>query len=469
MILIKNCSWIYTLDPNNTVHKSADLLIEGNKIKSIGKKVLLPVKHTIDGSGKLLMPGLVNTHHHLYQTLTRCVPRVQDMELFEWLVNLYEIWRELTPEAVYWSTLLGLGELMLTGCTLTTDMLYLFPRAVTDLLIDEQFKASEKIGMRFIPCRGSMSCGRSKDGLPPDDVVQDEDVILADMERLIERYHDPKPFAMKRIALGPCSPFSVSPDLMKDTAGLARNFGIKLHTHLAETKTEEEYCEEKFNMRPFELMKSVGWAGSDCWFAHSIFVNEKEIKQMGKMGVGVAHCPVSNLRLGSGIAPVPEMLEAGISVGLAVDGSASNDSSDMLGEVRTCLLIHRYRTGTGSMTVDDVMYLATLGGAEILGFPETGSLEEGKAADMIMIDMNQLAYAGALHDPLAAVVMAGASHIVDTNIINGEVVVKDGRLAKFDQDEIIKNANRISKEMVARAEKNTGIEFLKKPVLIAGG
>lgn len=467
-LLVKNCSWVYTLDPENRVYESVNILIEGNRIKAIGPGVGEGTEEVIDGGGKLAIPGMVNTHHHLYQTLTRCVPRVQDSELFEWLVNLYEIWRELTPEAVYWSTLLGLGELLLTGCTLTTDMYYVFPSKTTGELLDEQFKAAGEIGMRFIPCRGSMSCGHSKGGLPPDDVVQDDNVILADMERLIKKYHDPSPMSMTRLALGPCSPFSVTPQLMKDTAQLARKHGLRIHTHLAETKDEEKYCAEKFGMRPFELMESVGWVGRDVWFAHSIYVNEREIRRMGETGTGVAHCPVSNLRLGSGIAPVPEMLAASVPVGLAVDGSASNDSSDMLGEVRTCLLAHRYRTGTSSMTVETAMRIATQGGADVLGFPEAGVIQEGKAADLILIDMNQLPYAGALHDPLAAIVLAGASHVVDTNIVNGRVVVKNGRLALVDQDEIIRNANRISREMVERAEKRTGIEFLKKPALIAG-
>lgn len=465
--LIKNCRWITTLDPNNTILENCHILIKDNVIEQMGKELPEQADIVLDGAGKLAIPGMINTHHHLYQTLTRCIPIVQDAELFEWLTNLYEIWRELTPEAVYWSTLLGLGELMLTGCTTTTDMFYVFPEKTEGELIDQQFNAAERIGMRFIPCRGSMSCGRSKGGLPPDDVVQIDDKILSDSERLIKKYHDPKPFAMKKLALGPCSPFSVTPDLMKETAALARKYGVKLHTHLAETKDEEAYCKEKFNMRPFELMESIDWVGEDVWFAHSIYVNNEEIRRMGKTKTGVAHCPVSNLRLGSGIAPVPEMLEAGVPVSFAVDGSASNDSSDMLGEVRTGLLVHRYRSGARSMSVEEVMRIAAQGGAKVLGFPETGSLEPGKAADIVLIDMNQLPYAGALHDPLAAIVLAGSSHIVDTNIINGEVVVQNGRLTKISQEEIVDNANRIASEMVDRASKRTGINFLKKPVLIA--
>jgi len=466
--LLRNCSWIATLDPKNTIYKNTNILIEDNKIKFIGDEIPRDVDETIDGSGKLVIPGLVNTHHHLYQTLTRCVPRVQDAELFEWLTNLYEIWRELTPEAVYWSTLLGLGELMLTGCTTTTDMYYVFPEKTTGKLIDQQFKASEEIGMRFIPCRGSMSCGRSKGGLPPDDVVQDDEVILEDSERLIKKYHDPEPFAMKRIALGPCSPFSVTPELMKKTSALARKYNVRIHTHLAETKDEEKYCAETFNMRPFELMESIGWVGEDVWFAHSIYVNNEEIRRMGKTGTGVAHCPVSNLRLGSGIAPIPEMLEAGVHVGFALDGSASNDSSDMIGEVRIGILAHRYRSGACSMTTEDAIRIATQGGAKVLGFDEIGTLEPGKAADIVMINMMTIPYAGALHDPLGAIVLAGANHIVDTTIINGEVVVKNGRLTRVSEKAIIKNANRIAAEMVSGAQERTGINFLEKPTLIAG-
>jgi 8-oxoguanine deaminase len=356
----------------------------------------------------------------------------------------------------------------MTGCTTTTDMHYLFPQNTSGDLIDEQFKASNDIGMRFIPCRGSMSCGRSKGGLPPDDVVQNEDTILADSERLIKKYHDDSPLAMTRIALGPCSPFSVTPELMKKTAELARKYKVRLHTHLAETKDEEQYCMEKFNKRPFEMMEELNWVGDDVWFAHSIFVNDKEIERMGKTGTGVGHCPVSNLRLGSGIAPVFEMLEKGVPVGIAVDGSASNDSSDMLGEARTCLLIHRYRSGSKSMSVEDTFRIATQGGARVLGFDSIGALEIGKAADLFMVNLNTIPYTGALHDPLAAVILAGANHLVDTTIINGEVVVKDGKLVKVNQDEIIRNAGRISAEMVERAEKRTGINFLQKPTLIAG-
>lgn len=466
-ILVKNCSWIYTLDGENKIYTNNDVLIEQNVIKLIGSNLNTTADEVIDGAGKLMIPGMVNTHHHLYQTLTRAVPRVQDFELFDWLTGLYEIWRELTPEAVYWSTLLGLGELMLTGCTLSTDMYYVFPKLTTGELIDQQYKAAEEIGMRFIPCRGSMSCGRSDGGLPPDDVVQDPDTILADMERLIKKYHDPSPLSMRRIALGPCSPFSVTPELMKNTAELARKYKVRLHTHVAETKDEEKYCKEKFNMRPVELMESIGWLGEDCWYAHSIYVNEAEIKKMGKTKTGVAHCPVSNLRLGSGIAPVPEMLKAGVPVSLAVDGSASNDSSDMLGEVRTCLLVHRYRSGAQAMTVEDVIRIATQGGADVLGFPEVGVIEPGKAADVVLYDMMQLPYAGGLHDPLGALVLCGASHIADTVIINGKVTVRNGRLATVSQDEIIKNTNRIASEMIERAHKRTGIDFLKKPVYIS--
>jgi cytosine/adenosine deaminase-related metal-dependent hydrolase len=464
--LLKNCSWIVTLDEKSTIHKNTDILIEDNKIKEIGSNLRYEADE-YDCAGKLAMPGMVNTHHHLYQTLTRCVPRVQDAELFEWLTNLYEIWRELTPEAVYWSTLLGLGELALTGCTTSTDMLYLFPKQTSGELIDQQFKASKELGMRFVPCRGSMSCGRSEGGLPPDDVVQDPDTIHADSERLIKKYHDKDPFAMTRLALGPCSPFSVSPQLMKETAQLARKHGVRLHTHLAETKDEEKYCAEKFNMRPFELMESIDWVGKDVWFAHSIYVHDREIRRMGETGTGVAHCPVSNLRLGSGIAPVPEMLAAGVPVSFAVDGSASNDSSDMLGEIRTGLLVHRYRSGTTSMTAEETLRIACQGGAKVLGYDTIGTLAPGMAADIVLINMHQMPYAGALHDPMAAVVLAGANHIVDATIINGEVVVWQGHLTKVEESEIIFNTNRIASEMVERAKKRTGIDFLSKPTLMA--
>ncbi|MCD4784939.1 MAG: 8-oxoguanine deaminase [Candidatus Eremiobacteraeota bacterium] len=466
--LLKKCSWIATMNPDGMIYNNYDLLIEGNMIKSIQKDCREKVDEIIEGSGKLVIPGLVNTHHHLFQSLTRCVPRVENAGLLEWVMNLCEIWRELTPEAIYTSTLLGLGELMLTGCTTTTDMLYMYPKNTdSSHFIDQQFKAAGDIGMRFMPCRGSLSCGVSDGAIPPDDIVQDEETILEDCERLIEKYHDPSPFAMTRMAIAPSSFFCTTPRFMKRSARSARKYGVRLHTHLAETSDEEEFCREKHGVRPFELMESIDWLGEDVWFAHCVHLNGREIRKMAETGTGMSHCPSSNMRLGSGIAPIPEMLNDGVNVSLGVDGAASNDTSDMIGEMRTGLLLHRVNTGPDSLDTREIIRMATTGGAKVLGFDSVGSLEPGKAADVVMINMNQLPYAGALHDPLAAIVLCGASHIVDTTIINGEVTVRQGKLTKICEEDIVKNANRIAGEMMERAIKRTGINFLEKPMLIA--
>lgn len=462
-LLIKDADFVATLDKDNNIFEETSIYIEGNKIKDIGRDLNYPADKVIEGQGKIALPGFVNTHHHLYQTLTRNVPIVQDAKLFDWLVNLYEIWRELTPDAVYTSTLVGLGELLLTGCTLSTDMFYVFPKDAPPDLFDQQIRAAKSIGIRFHPCRGSMSRGCSEGGLPPDDVVQTEEEILADCQRVIEAYHDPSPLAMTRIALGPCSPFSVTTELMQKTIKLARKLGVRCHTHLAETLDEDNYCLDMYGKRPFDYIESVGWLGEDVWFAHCVHLNESEIKRMAKTATGMAHCPVSNLRLGSGIAPVPAMLKAGVPVGLAVDGSASNDSSDMLGELRQALLVHRYSSGVDSITALDVLKMAAQGGAKVLGWQdEVGILENGRAADIILIDLQRLGFAGSIHDPLAAVIFAGDSHIVDTSIVNGEVVVKGGRLVKVNEDQLIEEANQVAVRMVERAAKRTGINFLQK-------
>jgi 8-oxoguanine deaminase len=452
-ILIRQAAYVATLDAQHTVLEDCDIFIDGREISAIGPDLDRTAAKIINASGMIVLPGLINTHHHLYQVLTRCVPEVEGAPLFEWLTRLYEIWRELTPEAIYVSTLAGLGELLLTGCTTTTDQLYLFPRAASRELIDEEIRAAREIGVRFHPCRGSMSLGKSAGGLPPDDVVQEERVILEDSERLVRQYHDSGKFSMCRIALSPCSPFSITESLMKETAALARTLGVRLHTHLAETLDEERYCRERYGCRPFDFIERCGWLGEEVWFAHCVHVNEGEIERMAATGTGVAHCPTSNMRLGSGVAPVPGMLERGVPVGLAVDGSASNDSSDMLGEVRNCLLANRVRWGASSMSAAKALELATCGGARVFGRNDIGSLEVGKAADLILIDLQRLGYAGAMHDPVAAVVLCGDSHIVHTSIINGEVVVANGKLTRLEEAELIENANRIAAEMIARAKR----------------
>lgn len=464
-IAIQNAHLVATFNDRMDELKGVDILIQDAKVVDIGTNLQIEAfqpDEVIHADKYLVLPGLVNTHHHLYQTLTRCIPRVQSSPLFSWLVNLYEIWRELTPEAVYWSSLLGFAELIRTGCTTTTDQHYLFPRHTSSELIDVQIESARKIGIRFHPGRGSMSRGKSKGGLPPDDVVQSEDEILADSERLIKRYHDPDEFSMCRIVLSPCSPFSITEELLRETAELARRHkNVRLHTHIAETLDEDQYCLEVYGKRPVEYMESVGWLAEDVWFAHCVHVNEEEIQKFARTGVGVAHCPTSNMLLGSGIAPIPEMLKAGVSVGLAVDGSASNDSSNMILEVRQCMLLHRVHKGASAMSARQALWLATRGGAAVLGRNDIGSLEPGKAADLVLINLERLDYAGALSDPVAAVVYCGDSFIVDTVIINGVIVLKEGHLVNVNEVEIAKKTNAISRTMLNNATYRTGINFLE--------
>jgi len=451
------------LDDHRSEWTGADIFIEGNRIARIGKNIRAPKAHrTIDGRGKVALPGFVNTHHHLYQTFQRNVPYIQNAELFDWLIALYEIWREVTPEIVHTSALVGMGELLLTGCTTTTDHFYVFPKKVRPDLLDEEIRAAAEIGIRFLATRGSMSRGRSQGGLPPDDVVQSESDILKDCERVISRYHDPSPDAMCRVALAPCSPFSVTSRLLKDSAVLARKKGVRLHTHLAETKDEEAFCLKTHRKRPFDYMESVDWVGPDVWYAHAIYLNDAEIRRMARSRTGVAHCPCSNQRLGSGIAPVPAMLAAGVPVGLGVDGSASNDSSDMLGELRGALLLHRVMGGAAAITTDQVLRMATRGGAEVLGFPDIGVLGPGRLADVVLWDMDRLGYAGALHDPVAALLYSGDSHIADTVIVNGKIVVDKGRLTTVREPRLIDRANRLAADQIRRAARRTKIHYAER-------
>ncbi len=449
MILLKDIRALYT---GTGEESGADVLIDGNRIKSIGGDIETPGSgHTevIDCSTCVVLPGLVNAHHHFYQTLQRCIPAVQNEPLFKWLTVLYEIWKHLDEDAVHWSTLVACGELLKTGCTTSTDQFYVFPRGTSGEFIDVEIEAASTIGMRFQPTRGSMSLGKSQGGLPPDEVVQTEDDILADCERLIEKYHDPEFGAMVRIALGPCSPFSVTKDLLVKTRDLADRTGALLHTHIAETEDEEKYCLEAYGMRPVELMEDCGWLGGDVWYAHGIHFNDRELDVLRKSGTGICHCPTSNMRLGSGVARVPEMIEMGIRVGLGVDGSASNDSSDMLSELRNCFLLHRLVGGGGAITARQVIDIATRGGASLLGRDDIGTIAKGKAADIIGIDISDISHAGALHDYIASIVICGGSHTVDFSIVNGKVVVRDGRLTQVDEAEVVRKGNEAAERMIS--------------------
>ena len=450
MILLKNICALYT---GTDEQSGVDILIDGSTISEIGRALVVPEGQerveTIDCSACVVLPGLVNTHHHFYQTLQRCIPAVQDEPLFKWLTTLYEIWKNLDDDAVHWSTLVACGELLKTGCTTSTDQFYVFPRGTGGRFIDVEIGAASAVGMRFQPTRGSMSLGRSQGGLPPDEVVQTEAEILEDCERLIEKYHDPEFGAMVRIALGPCSPFSVTRDLLVKTRELADRTGVLLHTHIAETVDEEEYCLETYGMRPVELMESCGWLGNDVWYAHGIHFNDEELQILKDTGTGICHCPTSNMRLGSGAARVPEMIRMGIRVGLGVDGSASNDSSDMLAELRNCFLLHRLVGGGGAITARQVLDLATSGGASILGRDDIGTIAEGKAADVIGINIGDISHAGALHDYIASIVICGGTHTVDFSIVNGVVVVREGRLTLVDEAEIVRKSNQAAGRMVS--------------------
>ena len=447
-ILIKNVKEIVTMDSERTRLKGYSLLVKDNKISKIAGDIKFPTEEIIDGSDYFLYPGLINTHHHFYQTLTRNIPQVQNVELFNWLKYLYPIWSRLTPEAVYYSSLVAMGELLKTGCTTAVDQFYVFPKSQPKELVDEEFRAAQEIGIRFHGSRGSMSLSEKDGGLPPDSVVQTEEEILADSQRVIEKFHDYKPFAMQRVVLAPCSPFSVTENLLKESIKLARNYKVGSHTHLAETKDEDEFCQETFGSRPLEYMKRVGWLGDDVWFAHCVHLNDKEINLLAETGTGVAHCPVSNQKLASGTANIPYMLKKKVPVGLAVDGSASNDSSNMIAELKAAFLMHRLIYGISGVSAEEVLAMATNGGRDVLNQPEIGSIEEGKAADMFLINTKRLGFAGGLSDSVSALVTSGDSQIVDITIVNGKIVVRDGRLVNIDEDRVAKKANKISQKMI---------------------
>ncbi|MDF2519671.1 MAG: 8-oxoguanine deaminase [Clostridia bacterium] len=445
-ILLKNISTAVTFDNKDRIYQDIDILVVDNQIIAIGKDIKAEEStEKVDCSGCVVLPGFVNTHHHLYQTLFRGIKEVQEKPLFPWLTGLYEFWKHITPEAVYYGAMLGFSELLRTGCTTTTDHHYLFPKNTGVNLIDEQLRAASEIGIRFHATRGSMSLGRSGGGLPPDSVVQKEDEILKDSERLINKYHDNKKFAMQRIALAPCSPFSVSKSLMVQSRDLARKKGVMLHTHLAETLDEEKFCVEKYGKRPVELMESIGWIGSDVWFAHAIHLNDREIKVL--RGSGVAHCPSSNMKLSSGICPTSELVKQGVKVGIAVDGSASNDGSNMWEEVRRAYLLNHLKYGTEGLSAYQVLRMATRGGAEVLGRDDIGVLEKGKAADIAVFDLKDIAYAGC-HDPLVALVTCGNTSVTKLTMVNGKVAARNGELMTINNESIRTEAHKIASGIV---------------------
>jgi len=447
-ILLRDCFFI---QPSSRAEglRGVDLLVQGGTVARIGRGIAAPKgARVIDCSHHVVVPGFVNTHHHFFQTLTRNLPAVQNAKLFDWLVYLYEIWKKIDGEAVYWSSVLAMGELLKTGCTCSTDHLYLYPRGVHDDFPGLQFKAAEKLGMRFSPSRGSMSLSRKDGGLPPDTVVQDEDTILADSERAISAYHDASPRSMRKVVLAPCSPFSVSENLMLQSARLARKHGVRLHTHLAETADEEEYCLSRYNVRPVQLMERCEFIGPDVFYAHGIFFNDEELGILHRHGAHIAHCPTSNMRLGSGFCRVRDMRDLGIPVSLGVDGSASNDSSDFLGELRHALLLQRVWKGSDALGARDVLDMATEGGARALGFEGIGRIEEGYAADLAVFDVGRMEYCGSLSDPFAALLFAGYDHGTAYTICNGRLVVDGGRLTGVDEEELVREANGIAARLL---------------------
>lgn len=445
--LIRNAHLVATMDSQGREIADGAVLVRDGVISAVGPTCSLPdqADQVINATDHLVMPGLVNTHHHLFQSLTRALPSVQNAKLFSWLRGLYPIWRHITPEMIYASGKLALAELLLSGCTTVADHLYLYPRGCR---IDDEIRAAQELGVRFHPTRGSMSVGESQGGLPPDEVVEDEETILRDTRRAIESFHQPERYGMCRLAVAPCAPFNVSEDLMRESARLARSYGVRLHTHIAETLDEEAYTLRRVGMRPIPYMQTLDWLGPDVWWAHVVWPNEDEIALLAQTGTGVAHCPSSNMRLGSGIAPIREYLAAGVQVGLAVDGSASNDSGHLFAEARMALLLQRVTKGADALTARQALQLATVGGANILGRDDIGVLAPGMAADLIGIDLNQVGFAGAQADPLAATLFCDPPSVA-WSMINGRLVVQDGQLVTADVPSLVQQHNTLSRQLLA--------------------
>ncbi len=450
-LLIRNARLVVTMDAQRREIADGAVLVRDHVIEAVGASRDLPATadEVIDARDQVVIPGLVNTHHHMYQTLTRVVRPAQDCELFDWLRTLYPIWAGLTPEMAHVSMQTAMAELLLSGCTTSSDHLYIFPNGVR---LDDCFDAAAEIGMRFHGARGSMSVGQSQGGLPPDRVVEAEPAILADTQRLIERWHDPARHAMRRVVVAPCSPFSVSRELMRDSALLAREHGVSLHTHLAENDNDIAYTREKFNCTPAQYAEQLGWLGRDVWCAHCVKLDAEGIALFARSGTGVAHCPGSNMRLASGIAPIRAMRDAGVPVSIAVDGSASNDSGHMLGEARLALLLQRVAygpvKGPSAMTAREVLEIATLGGAQVLGRDDIGALAPGMSADIVTVPLDEIGLAGAHHDPLAALFFCHVPR-VRHSIVNGRVVVRDGQLTTLDLPLLIERHNRLADRLAA--------------------
>lgn len=456
-LIALNADVLVTMDAQRREIRDGALVADGPAVQWVGATADLPPQYrrmvddgtaqVLDMRGRVVMPGLVNTHHHMYQSLTRAVPAAQDAELFSWLTNLYMLWSHLTPEMIHVSTQTAMAELMLSGCTTTSDHLYLYPNGAR---LDDSIAAAQQMGMRFHAARGSMSLGRSKGGLPPDAVVEEEEAILRDSLRLIQQYHDSARHSMLRVVLAPCSPFSVTRELMRESAVLARAHGVSLHTHLAENDNDVAFSREKFGLTPAQYAESLGWVGPDVWHAHCVKLDAESIALFARTGTGVAHCPCSNMRLASGIAPVRTMRDAGVPVGLGVDGSASNDGAHMLGEARQALLLQRVGHGPAAMGAREALEIATLGGARVLGRDDIGALAPGMSADFVAFDMAGVGYAGAGHDPVAALVFCTPTD-VSTSVINGRVVVRDGLLLTADLPRVLTRHRELARTLFERA------------------
>jgi 8-oxoguanine deaminase len=444
-LLVKNIHTLVTMDAGRRELSDAAIFVRDGVIEAVGSLAEMPSQtadEVLDGSQHIVLPGLVNTHHHMYQSLTRVL--AQDDELFGWLKTLYPVWSRLTGESVYISAKLAMAELLLSGCTTSSDHLYIYPN---DVRLDDEIRAAQEIGIRFHAARGSMSLGQSKGGLPPDAVVEEEEAILRDTRRLIEQYHNPQRFAMLRVVVAPCSPFSVTHDLMREAASLARSYGVSLHTHLAENDNDIAYSLEKFGYRPGDYAQDVGWIGADVWHAHCVKLDDREIGLFAHTHTGVCHCPSSNMRLASGIAPVRRMLDSGVKVGLGVDGSASNDAGHLLNEARQAMLLQRVGGNPAALSAREALEMATLGGASVLNRDDIGALAPGMAADFIAFRLDSIGFAGALHDPLAALVFCGSPQ-VDMSVINGRVVVKDGVLLTVETPVLVEHHNRLSRQLI---------------------
>jgi 8-oxoguanine deaminase len=446
-LLVKNADVLVTMDAARREIRNGGLFVSDNRIVAVGPSAELPqaADEVLDLAGHVVIPGLVNSHHHMFQTLTRVLPAAQNAELFDWLTALFPVWQRLTPEMIKASTRTAMAELMLSGCTTAMDHLYLYPNGCR---LDDEVEAAREIGMRFHASRGAMSVGASLGGLPPDSLVEDEAAILKDMVRVIDAYHDAGRFSMLRVVVAPCSPFTVSQDLMREAVKLARSRGVSMHTHLAENDKDVAYTRENFNMTPAQYAEDVGWVGRDVWHAHCVKLDDDGIKLFGRTGTGVAHCPCSNMRLASGIAPIRRMRFEAVPVGLGVDGAASNDGSHMLAEARQAMLLARVGYGPDAMAARDALEIATLGGAKVLDRDDIGALAPNMAADFVAFDLRTIGFAGGLHDPVAALVFCAPASVA-LSVINGRIVVKDGRLTTLELPKIIEAQNRLARVLVS--------------------